>query len=133
MQAPFYSDRVLTELDHARLSKLGSTQLPHDLADDLPAVELVPSQEITPDIVTMNSEVALVLPGQGRRQRLTLCYPSDAEPGAGRISVLSPIGAALLGRHLGDTIHWQMPNGEERQAELVAILYQPEASGDYTR
>lgn len=133
MQAQFSSERVLTELDHARLNKLGSAQLPHDLADELQAVDLVASQEVTPDIVTMNSEVELVLSGQDGRQRLTLCYPRDAQPGVGCISVLSPIGAALLGRRVGDTIHWRMPSGEERQAELAAILFQPEASGDYTR
>ncbi|MDD2730357.1 GreA/GreB family elongation factor [Malikia sp.] len=133
MQAQFSPERVLTELDHARLNKLGSAQLPHDLADELQAVDLVPSQEIAPDVVTMNSEVELVLAGQDGRQRLTLCYPRDARPGVGCISVLSPIGAALLGRRVGDAIHWRMPNGEECQAELAAILFQPEASGDYTR
>ncbi|PRD65964.1 GreA/GreB family elongation factor [Malikia granosa] len=133
MQTPFFPERVLTELDHARLNKLGSAQLPQDLADELQAVDLVSSQEIAPDVVTMNSELELVLPGQARRQRLTLCYPRDAQPSAGRISVLSPIGMALLGRRVGDTISWSMPNGEACQAELAALLFQPEASGDYTR
>lgn len=133
MPTPFSPERVLTELDHARLNKLGSAQLPQDLADELQAVDLVSSQEIAPDVVTMNSELELVLPGQAQRQRLTLCYPRDAEPAAGRISVLSPIGTALLGRRVGETISWSMPNGEERQAQLAAILFQPEASGDYTR
>lgn len=133
MQTPFFPERVLTELDHARLNKLGSAQLPQDLADELQAVDLVSSQEIAPDVVTMNSELELVLPGQARRQRLTLCYPGDAQPSAGRISVLSPIGMALLGRRVGDTISWSMPNGEACQAELAALLFQPEASGDYTR
>lgn len=133
MQTPFFPERVLTELDHARLNKLGLAQLPQDLADELQAVDLVSSQEIAPDVVTMNSELELVLPGQARRQRLTLCYPRDAQPSAGRISVLSPIGMALLGRRVGDTISWSMPNGEACQAELAALLFQPEASGDYTR
>lgn len=133
MQSPSFSERVLTELDHARLSKLNTTQLPEDLADELHAVDLVASQDMAPDVVTMNSQVELLLPGQPTRQRLTLCYPHDADPGAGCISVLSPIGAALLGRRVGDTVHWRMPNGEERQAELVAIVFQPEAAGDYTR
>lgn len=135
MQTPFSPERVLTELDHARLNKLGSAQLPQDLADELQAVDLVSSQEIAPDVVTMNSELELelVLPGQAGRQRLTLCYPRDAQPSAGRISVLSPIGTALLGRRVGDTISWSMPNGEACQAELAALLFQPEASGDYTR
>ena len=133
MQSPSFSERVLTELDHARLSKLHTPQLPEDLADELQAVDLVTSQDVAPDVVTMNSEVELVLAGQTEPQRLTLCYPHDAQVGAGRISVLSPIGAALLGRRVGDTIHWRMPNGEPCQAELAAIVFQPEAAGDYTR
>lgn len=133
MQSPSFSERVLTELDHARLSKLNTTQLPEDLADELQAVDLVTSQDVAPDVVTMNSEVELVLAGQTEPQRLTLCYPHDAQVGAGRISVLSPIGAALLGRRVGDTVHWRMPNSETCQAELAAIVFQPEAAGDYTR
>ena len=97
MQSPHFSERVLTELDHARLSKLHTPQLPEDWADELQAVDLVTSQDVAPDVVTMNSEVELVLAGQTEPQRLTLCYPRDAQVGAGRISVLSPIGAALLG------------------------------------
>ena len=133
MQSPHFSERVLTELDHARLSKPHTPQLPEDLADELQAVDLVTSQDVAPDVVTMNSEVELVLAGQTEPQRLTLCYPRDAQVGAGRISVLSPIGAALLGRRVGDTVHWRMPNGETCQAELAAIVFQPEAAGDYTR
>lgn len=133
MQSPHFSERVLTELDHARLSKLHTLQLPEDWADELQAVDLVTSQDVAPDVVTMNSEVELVLAGQTEPQRLTLCYPHDAQVGAGRISVLSPIGAALLGRRVGDTVHWRMPNGETCQADLAAIVFQPEAAGDYTR
>lgn len=133
MQPHFASERVLTELDHVRLSKLQITQLPEELANELQAVDLVASRDVEPDVVTMNSEIELALPDSTGHQRLTLCYPHDAQIGAGYISVLSPIGAALLGRRVGDTIHWRMPNGEMRQAKLAAIVFQPEAAGDYTR
>ena len=67
----------------------------------------------------------------GQRRELTLCYPADAQPAAGRVSVLSPVGASLLGLTVGSVAHWSTPAGEERQAQIVALLFQPEASGDY--
>ena len=64
--------------------------------------------------------------------KLTLCYPRDAEPGSGLVSVLSPFGLSLPGRHVGASVRWRSPDGSERRAEVDAILFQPEASGDYT-
>ncbi len=96
------------------------------------AAQLVPSREIAPDIVTMYSQVELVFADAGHRQKLTLCYPRDAEPALGFVSVLSPLGAALLGLRVGEVAHWHSPQGETLCAEVAAILFQPEASGDYT-
>ena len=123
--------RLLTELDFTRLSKMNRGQLPEDLAEDLNSADLVVSRDIASDIVTMNSQVEIVHDGSALRQRITLCYPANADAGQGLISVLSPVGAALLGRRVGDTVVWQMPQGEVRSAKLTAVLFQPEASGDY--
>ena len=68
----------------------------------------------------------------GTLRKLTLCYPQDAEPQFGFVSVLSPIGLGLLGQQVGATVGWESPDGTERMAEVDAILFQPEASGDYT-
>lgn len=124
--------RLLTELDFTRLSKMNRGQLPEDLAEDLNSADLVVSRDIASDIVTMNSQVEIVHDGSALRQRITLCYPANADASQGLISVLSPVGAALLGRRVGDTVVWQMPQGEVRSAKLTAVLFQPEASGDYT-
>jgi regulator of nucleoside diphosphate kinase len=62
---------------------------------------------------------------------VTVCYPFDAEPERGFVSVLSPIGAALVGMRVGEVCRWCV-NGQERSAQVAAILFQPEASGDYT-
>jgi regulator of nucleoside diphosphate kinase len=121
-------ERQLTELDFARLSTLYGRPLPEELG----AAHLVPSRQIAPDIVTMYSQVELAFIDAGQRQTLTLCYPRDAEPALGFVSVLSPIGTALLGLRVGDMARWRLPHGEERCAEVAAILFQPEASGDYT-
>jgi len=123
--------RLLTELDFTRLSKMNRGQLPEDLAEDLNSADLVVSRDIASDIVTMNSQVEIVHDGSALRQRITLCYPANADAGQGLISVLSPVGSALLGRRVGDTVVWQMPQGEVRSAKLTAVLFQPEASGDY--
>jgi regulator of nucleoside diphosphate kinase len=71
------------------------------------------------------------LPTQ-HRQKLVVCYPGDAEPGAGFVSVLSPVGMGLLCLKAGETARWHTPGGAEAAARVVAILFQPEASGDYT-
>lgn len=124
--------RLLTELDFTRMLKLNRGQLPDGLFEELKSADLVLPQEISPDIVTMNSQVEIVFDGSEIHQKFTLCYPKDVDPGLGFISVLSPVGSALLGRRVGDTASWQMPQGNERSAKVFAVLFQPEASGDYT-
>ncbi|WP_332745497.1 GreA/GreB family elongation factor [Hydrogenophaga sp.] len=125
-------ERLLTELDFTRLNKLRGGPLPAALVDALDAQDLVPSREIPPDIVTMYSQVIVEDLASRKRQKLTLCYPSDAEPHLGFISVLSPVGASLLGQRVGATARWRTPNGDTCAAEIVTLLFQPEASGDYT-
>ncbi len=125
-------ERTLTELDVARLKKLRGGQLPDDLADNVKFSDQVASQDIASDVVTMNSQVELRDLRSQTRQKLTICYPVDAEPSRGFISVLSPVGASLLGLQVGAVARWQSPIGEPCAAEVLAILFQPEASGDYT-
>ena len=103
-----------------------------ELADLLAATEIVPSREVAADIVTMYSQVELVDVHTRRRQKLTVCYPGDAEPAAGFISVLSPVGMSLLGLRAGSVARWRTPSGEECAAEVSAVLFQPESSGDYS-
>jgi len=131
-------ERVLTELDQVRLAMLsrrGSrSRLPSSLGIDavLDDARVVPSRRVAPDIVTMYSQVLLHFVNDGVKRKLTLCYPQDAEPQFGFVSVLSPIGLSLLGQQVGATVRWVSPDGSERMAEVYAILFQPEASGDYT-
>jgi regulator of nucleoside diphosphate kinase len=68
----------------------------------------------------------------GIKRKLTLCYPEDADPQSGFVSVLSPIGLSLLGEQVGSTVRWESPDGRLRMADVDAMLFQPEASGDYT-
>ncbi|MBH9576191.1 GreA/GreB family elongation factor [Inhella proteolytica] len=127
MTAVLSGELLLTELDFARLLKLNSAAL-RELLDDASAL---PSPEIPADVVTMNSRVLVSDDARAAPQTLTLCYPPDADPHAGRVSVLSPVGAALLGRRVGSEVSWRTPTGERRALRIEALLFQPEASGDY--
>lgn len=134
-------ERTLTELDHARLSSLLRNDprrggaLPHRAVIEavLDGCAIVPSRQVPPDVVTMYSRVELHDRDSGHRHTLTLCYPGDAAPAAGLVSVLSPVGASLLGLTPGDVALWSTPGGDERQAEIVALQFQPEADGDYLK
>lgn len=136
-------ERTLTELDHVRLSNLlrrarrGDASAPHwrTIEDVLDVASLVPSREVAPDVVTMHAQVLLQDLQTGQRSTLSLCYPEQADPAAQRVSVLSPIGSALLGLRVGQVARWSGPSGTsggEKAAEIVAVLFQPESSGDYT-
>ncbi len=125
------NERILTTLDHARLKRLMAPRLLTPLAEVLEGPELVPPREVPPDVITMYSQVAMVSLETGMSHRLTLCYPADAEPALGFVSVLSPVGTALLGLRIGDVACWQTPLRETCTARISALLFQPEASGDY--
>lgn len=123
-------ERTLTELDHARLRRLVGEH--HDEMEELlDGSDVVESREIASDVVTMNSQVLLADSTTGEQYNLTLCYPQDAEPAAGFVSVLSPVGGSLLGERIGASVQWKTPGGQGGQAQIVGLLFQPESSGDF--
>lgn len=132
MHAVVHGERTLTDLDFARLTKLVNRQLPPPLADLLASAEVTSSRAVPADIVTMNSRVEIIDIRTRRHQTLTVCYPGQAEPAAGFISVLSPVGNSILGLKCGSVAKWLTPSGEECSAEVAAIAFQPEATGDYS-
>ncbi len=125
------SDRTLTELDFARLNKLHTSGAQPELEDLLLAADIVESTAIEANVVTMYSQVEVRDTHTGHRQKLTICYPHDADPASGFISVLSPVGRGLIGLKANEVARWQTPGGEESAAEILSIVFQPEASGDY--
>lgn len=89
------------------------------------------SQETVPeDVVTMNSKVTLKDLTSGKEITCTLVFPDDADSSQERISVLAPLGMAILGYRVGDKISWQMPSGVH-ELQIDAVHYQPEAAGNY--
>ena len=128
-------ERTFTEQDFCRLEHLGGGTLPPALAEKWggrAVPTLIPSSEVPTTTVTMYSQVEVRDIRSQRKQRVTLCYHYHAEPNLGFISVLSPVGSSLLGLSVGDIAHWETPHGDPCAVEISTLLFQPEASGDYT-
>ena len=116
---------TITRLDLQRLERL------LDGLDEFgPAAEA--HDEIPPGVVTMNSTVRCREESSGKEYTLTLVYPEDVA-GEGKVSILAPVGTALLGLTIGQTIDWPAPSGKTLKLTLLEIEYQPEAAGDYAR
>jgi regulator of nucleoside diphosphate kinase len=101
-----------------------------DLASEIERSAEVRPQEMPPDVVTMNSTVRVTDVEANTKHEYTIVFPLAADYQKGKISILAPLGTALLGYRVGDTVNWHMP-GRDRQLRIDQILYQPEAAGDY--
>jgi regulator of nucleoside diphosphate kinase len=125
-------DIYVTESDLQRLERLleisKRTANVEALSDELGRAIIVEAHVVPPDLVTMNSTVRFRDDATGEETELSLVYPQDADIGAGKVSVLAPVGSALLGLSVGQSIEWPMPTGQTRRLRLEAVLYQPEAT-----
>jgi regulator of nucleoside diphosphate kinase len=127
---------VITEADLARLMRVIESASERDAAaaealeGELDRAQVVPSEYVPGEAVTMNSRITFQDEESGKRRSITVVYPHDADPRRGRISVLAPIGSALLGLSIGQRIEWPLPNGNKRVLRVVGIDYQPEAARD---
>jgi regulator of nucleoside diphosphate kinase len=94
----------------------GAHDLAHlrELRAELERAVIVAPRDIPPGVITMHSVVTVSDLTGGARREVTLVYPHEAEPAAGRISVLAPLGTALLGYRQGDEVEWLMPGGIRR-------------------
>lgn len=100
-------------------------QVDERLGEELERAVVVPSTEIPPDIVTMNSRVTFVDAASGAATTVLLVYPHDADATRGRLSVFAPIGAALLGLSVGQSITWDLPHGRTRTIRVTAVDRDP--------
>lgn len=130
------SDVVVTAADLERLRRLiqvsqgtRDRDAAEALADELDRAEVVPAERIAGDVVTMNSRIVFQDEGAGERREVSLVYPEDGDPALGRISVFAPVGTALLGLSVGQTIDWPLPQGRLKRYRVVKVIYQPEAAG----
>ncbi len=126
---------IITAADQVKLRALveGRTRGGQDaeyltrLEEELDRADVVPDGEVPKDVITMNSEVRLRDLDTKEEKVYRLVYPTQSRP-ENAISVLAPIGTALLGYRVGDTIKWQVPKGV-RRLKVLKVLYQPEAAG----
>jgi regulator of nucleoside diphosphate kinase len=100
------------------------------LTEELLRAEVVEPQKIPRDVVTMNSLVKFRDMDTREIYMYSIVYPAVADYEKGKISVLAPIGMALLGYRVGDVVEWPVPSGM-RRLKVEEILYQPEAAGQF--
>ena len=126
---------VLTDRDSERLSALAAgqngqfTESSRTLARELENAMIVESARVPPNVVTMNTRVTLRDEGTGWTRIFTLVYPDGEDISAGHLSILTPMGAALIGLSEGETLTWSTRDGQTKELTVAKILYQPEASG----
>lgn len=125
---------VISSLDLQRLEALLASQpasaAVDALQEELDRADIREPQAMPATVVTMNSVVVFEIEQTGERFELALRYPRDAgQPGT--LSILAPMGSALLGLEIGQSIDWPLPGGSTRSVRVVDIAYQPERAGHY--
>ncbi len=113
----------------ARQFKKEEEKYLQDLEAELNRGKIIKSQDIPQDIITMNSEVHLRDLNTKEEITYQLVFPDHADASQGRVSILAPIGTALLGYSVGDIIEWKVPAGVAK-LKVEKIIYQPEANGE---
>ena len=116
--------------EHMRQSRTMQTEL-ETLEEILDVARVVRPEMVPGNVVTMNSRVLFRDLRTDDEDTVTIVYPADADSSAGRISVLSPVGAALLGEAEGKEVELPLPHRQTRRIRILSVLYQPEAQGDF--
>ncbi len=128
---------TLSRLDAERLERmldsLGGTSFPGrlELEEEIARAHVVEPAQVPPTVVTMNSSVRFKVESSDTTFSLTLVYPSAADGSNDTISILAPVGSALLGLNEGDEIAWPAPGGGMINVKIIEVTYQPERSGDF--
>lgn len=130
---------IITQADFQRLEALLSSKLAqiaggpdrlHELEGQLNQAQVVPQDCVPEDVVTMHSRVKLRDLDTDELESYALVYPDRADIANGKLSILAPIGTAILGYRVGDELQWQVPAGS-RRLRVEKVDYQPERAGDY--
>ena len=125
---------IISDVDHDQLNSLFFSRLAQAFSDrtylkslrqELNIARIVPREEIPPDVVTMNSTVRIRDVHSNEIDTYTLVYPHDADIAEGKLSILAPIGTAILGYRVGDLVQWQVPSGRVR-FRIEELVFQPE-------
>ncbi len=128
-------DIIITDVDLDRLRPVidqNDSPASDSLDAELRRAKVVPQHEVPADVVTMNSEVVYEDCATSARRTVQVVYPKDANASVGKVSVLAPIGSALLGLRVGQSIEWPVPTGKKR-VKVLEVRAQPEAAGRLER
>ena len=121
---------LIADTDYVRLAPLAG----HDaLAEELSRATVVPAERMPANVVRMHSRVTYLDERSGERREVELVFPEEADMASGKVSVLAPVGSALLGLATGSRIEWPRPGGGLIKVRIVEILYQPERAGELHR
>ncbi|MGU3413405.1 nucleoside diphosphate kinase regulator [Enterobacteriaceae bacterium C34A] len=130
---------IINEFDAERIDRLlekpewANSPVAQALNDELDRAQMCSPQEMPHNVVSMNSQVRFRDLSTNEERVRTLVFPANMTDSATQLSVLAPVGAALLGLRVGDAIHWTLPNGTETHLEVLELIYQPEAAGEFHR
>lgn len=130
---------IISSLDADRLEALidalpdGAFPGREALEEELARADIVDPKAVPPTVVTMNSTVHFEVESSAESFCLTLVYPKDVDDSGKTISILAPVGSALLGLSQGDTIAWPKPGSGELKVRIKEVTYQPERAGEYHR
>ena len=138
MHATSVPPLLVSRLDCERLESLLEQPLAkglntEPLRRELDRAELLEPKEMPDDVITMNSTARFRDVNSGAERELTLVYPKDADGSPEKVSILAPVGSALLGLHVGAVIDWPVPSGRTITLEVLSIRYQPQSSGELHR
>ncbi len=138
MTRPIPPPLVLSRLDVQRIEALLESPAAADsdtsaLVAELERAQLVEPSAMPRDVISMNSTARFRDETTAGEHELTLVYPRDADGSPGRVSLLAPVGSALLGMRVGEAIDWPLPGGRQARLTVLSIQYQPEAAGDLHR
>jgi regulator of nucleoside diphosphate kinase len=128
---------VVTEQDYETLIRyvdrrgLEMPRVTRFLEQEIERAELIPARKVPRDVVTMNSRLLFRTNANGLSRAVTLVYPGEADLMAGKLSILTPVGVALLGLRPGQSMAGEDRVGEVKTLVVQHVLYQPEASGRF--
>jgi len=126
----FDMDRLTSMIEGAQTGAKRNKEHLAELEKELLRGKLVSPDEIPRDVITMNSKVSVLDLETGEETTYTLVFPADADISRHKLSILAPLGTALLGYRKNDIIEWKMPSGAKK-IKVIDILYQPEAAGQF--
>lgn len=111
------------DIDHLNsiLMNIKDSPAVRKLQDELDRATILNPEEIPPDVVTMNLRVQFKTLETDSTSEITIVYPSDADSSQARVSILAPVGAALIGLRVGDKIEWVLPTGLVRTFQILSV------------